>query len=300
MNDRNQIVDEPRREPPAADLPAPRHMTGRYHAFRAGMVALVIAVVTFTVLAIWNRFEEEQKAKRAAGLVQAVLNADIAQIPSIVGQMAEYRQWADPLLQEENSKASDKSRQKLHTSLALLPVDASQALYLKDRLLDAEAGEVAIIRDALLPYKDQLVGELCAVLETPKKGKESQHLWPVHKPWRQRLLWRKADKQGFVGQDHERREHWPLPTSRFPGWITFVRWITSPRLSFKSLFSRSPVTFRLERGVIFRRPIPCLSSNQTPLRFATSWKRWAREIGRRWMNSWLDTGRSCVLSLRSA
>jgi hypothetical protein len=109
-------------------------------------------------------------------LVQAVLNADIAQVPSIVSQLAEYRQWADPLLREENSKANDKSRQKLYTSLALLPVDASQAPYLKDRLLDAEAGEVAIIRDALFPHKDQLVGQLWAAVESPKKGKESQRL----------------------------------------------------------------------------------------------------------------------------
>jgi eukaryotic-like serine/threonine-protein kinase len=151
-------------------------MTGRYHAFRVGMVALVVAVAALSVLAIWHRFEEEQKAKRAARLVQTVLNADLAQVPSIVGQMAEYRQWADPLLHEENSKASHRSRQKLHTSLALLPVDASQAPYLKDRLLNAEAGEVAIIRDALLPHKDQLVSELWAAVESPKKGKESQRL----------------------------------------------------------------------------------------------------------------------------
>jgi formylglycine-generating enzyme required for sulfatase activity/protein-S-isoprenylcysteine O-methyltransferase Ste14 len=141
-----------------------------------GVAALVIAVAAFTGLTIWNRFEEKQKANRAAGLVQAVLNADIAQVPTIVDQMAEYRQWADPLLREENSKAADKSRQKLHTSLALLPVDASQAPYLKDRLLDAQAGEVAVIRDALFPHKDQLVGELWAVVESPKKGKESQRL----------------------------------------------------------------------------------------------------------------------------
>ena len=115
----------------------------------AGVAALVIAVAAFTGLTIWNRFEEKQKASRAAALVQAVLNADIAQVPTIVDQMAEYRPWADPLLHEVNSKANDKSRQKLHTSLALLPVDASQAPYLKKRLLDAEAGEVAIIRDAL-------------------------------------------------------------------------------------------------------------------------------------------------------
>ena len=176
MSDPNQTVDEPGRELPAADLPAPRHLADRYHAFRSGTVALVIAVAVFTGIMIWGRVEEKQKAKRAAGLVQAVLNADIAQVPSIVSQLAEYRQWADPLLREENSKANDKSRQKLHTGLALLPMDASQVPYLKDRLLDAEPGEVAIIRDALLPHKDQLVGELWDAVESPKKGKESQRL----------------------------------------------------------------------------------------------------------------------------
>src|SRR6266576_5802108 len=176
MSDPNQSVDEPGREPPAADLPAPRHMAGRYRALRAGMAALVIAVAAFTGLAIWNRFDEKQKANRAAGLVQALLNADIAQVPTIVGQMEEYRQWADPLLRKENGKAADDSRQKLRTSLALLPVDASQVPYLKDRLLEAEPGEVAFIRDALFPHKDQLVGELWAVVESPKKGKESQRL----------------------------------------------------------------------------------------------------------------------------
>ncbi len=176
MNDPNQTGAEPGREPPASGPPAPTPMASRYYAFRAGMVALVIAVAAFTCITIRDRVEEKQKAKRAARLVQAVLNADIAQVPSIVGQMAEYRQWADPQLREENSKATDKSRQKLHTSLALLPVDASQAPYLKERLLDAEAGEVAIIRDALLPHKDQLVGELWAAVESPKKGKESQRL----------------------------------------------------------------------------------------------------------------------------
>jgi eukaryotic-like serine/threonine-protein kinase len=142
----------------------------------AGVAALVIAVAAFTGLTIWNRFEEKQRASRAAALVQAVLKADIAQVPTIVDQLAEYRQWADPLLHEENHKANNTSRQKLHTSLALLPVDASQAPYLKDRLLDAEAGEVAIIRDALFLHKDQLVGDLWAAVESPKKGKESQRL----------------------------------------------------------------------------------------------------------------------------
>jgi serine/threonine protein kinase/formylglycine-generating enzyme required for sulfatase activity len=149
---------------------------GRFHAMRAGIAAVLIVVATFTGLTIRDRVEEKQKANHAAGLVQAILNADITQVPAILDQMAEYRQWADRLLREENTNAAEKSRRKFTTSLALLPVDASQVKYLKDRLLDAEAGEVAVIRDALFPHKDQLVGELWAVVETPEKGKESQRL----------------------------------------------------------------------------------------------------------------------------
>src|SRR5262249_14154383 len=37
-------------------------------------------------------------------------------------------------------------------------------------------GEVAVIRDALFPHKDQLLGELWLLVESPDKGKESQRL----------------------------------------------------------------------------------------------------------------------------
>src|SRR5262249_33113641 len=99
-----------------------------------------------------------------------------AQVPAVIGEMAGYRQWADPLLRQENAKASSSSRQKLHTSPALLPVDAPQVEYLYNRLLDAEAGVVPVIRDALAPHRKELVDRLWAVVEAPEKGKEPQRL----------------------------------------------------------------------------------------------------------------------------
>ena len=84
--------------------------------------------------------------------------------------MAEYRQWIDPLLREENDKAAANSRQKLHASLALLPVDATQVDYLYGRLLDAEPHEVPVIRDALAPHKDELLDKLWAVVENAGEG----------------------------------------------------------------------------------------------------------------------------------
>jgi formylglycine-generating enzyme required for sulfatase activity len=90
--------------------------------------------------------------------------------------MSGYRQWTDPLLREESARAAAGSRQKLHTSLALLPADAGQVDYLSGRLLDARPQEVPVIREALAPHKGALREKLWAVAEAPEKGKESQRL----------------------------------------------------------------------------------------------------------------------------
>jgi formylglycine-generating enzyme required for sulfatase activity len=127
-------------------------------------------------LAIREQVNEKQKATHAAGLVQAVLNAETAQVPDIISKMAEYRQWTDPLLREEQNKAADKSAQQLHTSLALLPVDPGQAEYLYERLLGAQPHEVPVIRDALAPHKEAILERLWAVAEKPEPGPAKQRL----------------------------------------------------------------------------------------------------------------------------
>jgi len=148
---------------------------GNYHAVQGMLVGVLLVVATFTGLAIREQVNEQRKATQAAGLVQSLLNADTAQVPAIIDRMAEYRKWTDPLLREEYDKAED-ARQKLHASLALLPVDASQVDYLMGRLLKATPQEVPVIRDALLPYKDKLLDKLWVVAEKPEKGDEQQRL----------------------------------------------------------------------------------------------------------------------------
>ncbi|HEY7331226.1 MAG TPA: protein kinase [Gemmataceae bacterium] len=149
---------------------------GKYHAVRGMALGLLLAVATVTGVAIHEQVAQQRKAAHAAGLVQRLLDADTAQVPGVVGEMAEYRQCTDPLLRAEYDKAADKSRQKLHAGLALLPIDGSQVTYLHGRLLEAEPHEVPVIRDALAPHKDDLLVKLWAVVEKPEKGKESQRL----------------------------------------------------------------------------------------------------------------------------
>jgi hypothetical protein len=74
--------------------------------------------------------------------------------------MEDYRKWTDALLRDEYQKAPPNTRQQLHASLALLPVDRTQVEYLHGRLLEAEPREVPVIRTALAAHQAELVERL--------------------------------------------------------------------------------------------------------------------------------------------
>ena len=150
--------------------------TGRHHLTRGMLIGTLLTVIIIAGFIFREHAIEQQKSVLAAGLVQAVLKADTAQVPGIIGEMADYRKWTAPLLREEHERAAVNSRQKLHASLALLPMDITQVDYLLDRLLDADPHEVSVIRDALVPHKNGLQNKLWTAIETPKKGKEFQRL----------------------------------------------------------------------------------------------------------------------------
>jgi eukaryotic-like serine/threonine-protein kinase len=143
----------------------------RYHAVRA------LAVVALLALLAWGGYEGHGMLQ-AHALRDRLLDANINEVPAIVLDMAPYRRRIGPLLHDalaQAEKGQDRRRQ-LHARLALLPMDASQVESLYGRLLDAEPGEVAVLGDALLPYKDQLAPRLWPVVEAPQKGKRSQRL----------------------------------------------------------------------------------------------------------------------------
>src|SRR5262249_1125183 len=104
--------------------------------------------------------------------------ADTAAVPRLVEDLAPYRHWADPLLRSlvADAKAEPRSKVCLHASLALVSVDGSQVKYLYERLLDAEPNEVPVIRQALAPHREGLVGQLWPIVEHPIRKKEGQRL----------------------------------------------------------------------------------------------------------------------------
>ena len=108
--------------------------------------------------------------------MQLVLTVDTPKVAGFIAELANQRQWSDPLLREIYDEAAEMSPQKLHAGLALLPVDPGQVNYLFGRLLAAGPQELPVIRDALAPHKESFLYRLWAAVEKPETGRESQRL----------------------------------------------------------------------------------------------------------------------------
>ena len=81
---------------------------------------------------------------RASSLVESLKTASTADVEPIIKQLSGYRRWAKPRTWSSCSGNRKKqARDHLHASLALLPVDASQAGYLYDRLLELRPYRIA-------------------------------------------------------------------------------------------------------------------------------------------------------------
>ena len=146
---------------------------GRAHGLRTlGVVAGLVSLVLLG-LDIRRRVVEANREAVAAVLVDQVVGANIDQVPNIVRSMEGYRRWVDPALRQVVERSSERSSERLHASLALLPVDDEKVEYLVQRLQDASADEVPVLRDALEPHQSTLTPKLWTVLESAKPGDAS-------------------------------------------------------------------------------------------------------------------------------
>lgn len=158
---------------------------GRYHAMRAGVMVVFLIMAWVITFGTYARLVERDYDQAARVLVQRLLDADLANVPKTVSEVAEYREFAknwnhqqlaDLYLRNAFESTDLSLRQKLNIGIALLPTDASMVSYLADRLLDAEPQEVPVIRDSLAGYRDRLADPLWAIAEKPEKGRKGQRL----------------------------------------------------------------------------------------------------------------------------
>jgi len=148
---------------------------GRLHGLRALGLATMVAVLAAVGLNVWNRVVEANQATEARSRVAQIINADTSRAPDIIRAIkTSDRRWTDPELRQIVAGAAENSKEKLHASLALLPVEPGQADHLYRRLLTADPHELPVIRQALDGHQNELVEKLWAVLEnTPASPDQS-------------------------------------------------------------------------------------------------------------------------------
>jgi len=148
---------------------------GRFHGLRALGLAVTAALLAAAGLNVRNRVVEANQANAARGLVQQIVNADTARAPDIIRTIkTSDRRWTDPELRQVIAGASENSKEKLHASLALLPVEPGQAEYLYRRLLTADPHELPVIRKALDGHQKELMERLWAVLENTQASPDER------------------------------------------------------------------------------------------------------------------------------
>ena len=138
----------------------------KYYSKRAAVAIIVL------VVAGWLAFET-LGSFTARMLTSSLPTIETKVTPGTVDALAAFRRWANPELRRMIRESRKDSKEHLHASLALLPVDASQVDYLSERLLSAEPSEALVLRDALKIQQSSLAPRLWSVLESAKPGDAS-------------------------------------------------------------------------------------------------------------------------------
>ena len=156
---------------------------GRVHGLRLSALAVIAAAVVAGGLYGWNRVAEADLAKSsaAASLVEQLLKADTAEVGEHIQAIERYRRWANPSLKQVVAEQWAQPKAKMRASLALLPVDPTQATYLETRLFDASPDEAILLRNALRTRQESLAPKLWAAVESGKAG-DSRLLAPAIAP----------------------------------------------------------------------------------------------------------------------
>jgi formylglycine-generating enzyme required for sulfatase activity/tRNA A-37 threonylcarbamoyl transferase component Bud32 len=115
--------------------------------------------------------ERQRQAERAAALVEALATSETGGVPSIVRELEDRREWADPLLRQSLASAPVGSKRWLHARLALLPTEPDLAVPLAEYLPRCAPDEIVVVRDALKPHAGAMTGRLWAEADGDRDGR---------------------------------------------------------------------------------------------------------------------------------
>lgn len=137
---------------------------GRYHATRTALLAVSLVVLSYVGFTAITR-------QRVRGLVDQLVSAEPAQLPTIVAELEAHPSLAatylSPLLSQQAETPDDK-RARLHARLATVAHDPSLVEPLVEELLTCKATYVIPIRQLLRAYSSQLSDQLRSLLRDEK------------------------------------------------------------------------------------------------------------------------------------
>lgn len=148
----------------------------RFHGLRLSILLALVVATSLTAMHLLDRATESRNRERAAGFVTVLINANVDQVPGILDDLQDYRQWVEPKLIEILPKFDQDSDQRLNLSLALLPSDSTQIDYLTERLLNADPEQVDTIRSLLVAHKHTLAPILWRVAKQAASSDGNQLL----------------------------------------------------------------------------------------------------------------------------
>jgi hypothetical protein len=128
-------------------------MPGRHHGLQA---ALAFAAIVLVAWAAWQGYDY----LRARSLVSALASAEPADVPGIVETIGAHRRWADGMLASMVAEGRPNAHQQILARAALAPADPGQVDPLVQALWIATPEDILIIRQALLPYRAEVVPRL--------------------------------------------------------------------------------------------------------------------------------------------
>ena len=135
------------------------------------LVAVVSSAGYLSKSRALHQFADAQRA-RALAQVDALRKAEISQVPYLIEGLKPFRDEIVPQVRQLLQQQELSEKERLRLSLAMVAEDESQVTFLSDRLLKAEPAELLVIRDALLPHRDELAAGMWRTVEDPAVAKD--------------------------------------------------------------------------------------------------------------------------------
>lgn len=132
---------------------------GWVHGVRSVLVLLALVAVVLGGVTIRNTANERQRQAEATRLAEGLLQADTSQVKAIIGNLADYRDYARDDLNKAFAESPNDSNAKLHAALGLLPEDQSVLPFLKERLLRVSPAQFAAVCDLLAGHGSELADD---------------------------------------------------------------------------------------------------------------------------------------------